>query len=57
MNSVADKRVEHALVLSGGGGRGAYQVGVCQVLEEISWRPDMVLELHRRHKRGYADCA
>jgi len=43
MNSVADKRVEHALVLSGGGGRGAYQVGVCQVLEEMSWCPDMVL--------------
>jgi len=43
MNSVADKPVKRALVLSGGGGRGAYQVGVCQVLEEISWRPDMVL--------------
>jgi len=43
MNSVADKPVKCALVLSGGGGRGAYQVGVCQVLEEISWRPDMVL--------------
>lgn len=43
MNSVADKPVERALVLAGGGGRGAYQVGVCQVLEDISWRPDMVL--------------
>jgi NTE family protein len=43
MDSIADRRVKRALVLSGGGGRGAYQVGVCQVLEEIPWRPDMVL--------------
>jgi len=43
MSSATDKPVKRALVLSGGGGRGAYQVGVCQVLEEISWHPDMVL--------------
>ncbi len=36
------QKVERALVLSGGGGRGAYQVGVCQVLEELDWQPDLV---------------
>ncbi len=35
--------IERALVLSGGGERGAYQVGVCQVLLEMGWQPDMVL--------------
>jgi NTE family protein len=43
MNRIADKPIERALVLAGGGGRGAYQVGVCQFLEEKSWHPDMVL--------------
>jgi NTE family protein len=43
MSSGSDKPVERVLVLSGGGGRGAYQVGVCQVLEDIGWWPDMVL--------------
>lgn len=37
------KSVERALILSGGGGRGAYQVGVCRVLEQRGWRPDIVL--------------
>lgn len=31
------------LVLSGGGGRGAYHVGVLEYLEEAGWRPDVIL--------------
>ena len=34
-----DKR-QKALVLSGGGGRGAYHVGVLRFLEEHDWKPD-----------------
>jgi predicted acylesterase/phospholipase RssA len=40
---VPNKRIEHALVLSAGGGRGAYQVGVCKALQDKKWWPDMVL--------------
>ncbi|MCB8982215.1 MAG: patatin-like phospholipase family protein [Ardenticatenaceae bacterium] len=32
-----------ALVLSGGGGRGAYHVGVLRFLEEHEWQPDVVV--------------
>jgi NTE family protein len=32
-----------ALVLSGGGGRGAYHVGALRFLEEHDWRPDVVV--------------
>jgi NTE family protein len=32
-----------ALVLSGGGGRGAYHVGVLRFLEEHEWTPDVVV--------------
>jgi len=32
-----------ALVLSGGGGRGAYHVGVLRFLEEHEWTPDIVV--------------
>ncbi len=32
-----------ALVLSGGGGRGAYHVGVLRFLEEHEWVPDIVV--------------
>lgn len=32
----------NALVLSGGGGRGAYHVGVLRFLEEHEWLPDIV---------------
>lgn len=32
-----------ALVLSGGGGRGAYHVGVLRFLEEHEWYPDIVV--------------
>jgi NTE family protein len=31
-----------ALVLSGGGARGAFQVGVMKYLEETGWKPDLV---------------
>lgn len=34
--------IRRALVLSGGGGRGAYQVGVWRRLQELQWMPDMV---------------
>lgn len=34
--------VKRALVLSGGGGRGAYQVGVWRRLQEVGWQPDLV---------------
>jgi NTE family protein len=34
--------VRRALVLSGGGGRGAYQAGVWRRLQEIGWQPDMI---------------
>ena len=32
----------NALILSGGGGRGAYHVGVMRFLEEHEWFPDVV---------------
>jgi NTE family protein len=34
--------MDRALILSGGGARGAFQVGVCQYLQEAGWVPDMV---------------
>ena len=34
--------VRRALVLSGGGARGAYQVGVWRRLQEAGWQPDLV---------------
>ena len=34
--------VSRALVLSGGGGRGAYQAGVWAWLQEQGWKPDLV---------------
>lgn len=44
MSSISNRPIdiERVLVLSGGGGRGAYQVGVCQWLDG-KWQPDMVL--------------
>lgn len=35
-----DKRI---LVLSGGGGRGAYHVGALEYLEKAGWRPDIIV--------------
>jgi predicted acylesterase/phospholipase RssA len=32
-----------ALVLSGGGGRGAYHVGVLEYLDKVGWRPDAII--------------
>lgn len=37
------KERKKALVLSGGGGRGAYHVGVLRFLEEHEWFPDIVV--------------
>ncbi len=36
------KKIERALILSGGGARGAFQVGVIKYLEEIGWKPDLI---------------
>jgi NTE family protein len=35
--------LKRALVLSGGGGRGAYECGVYKYLEEIGWEPDILV--------------
>ncbi len=43
MSDIPDRSIKRVLVLSGGGGRGAYQVGVCQVLAKMNWKPDMVV--------------
>lgn len=34
---------KRALVLSGGGGRGAYHIGVLEYLEATGWRPDLII--------------
>jgi NTE family protein len=34
--------MERALILSGGGARGAFQVGVLRYLQEVNWTPDMI---------------
>ena len=34
--------MKRALVLSGGGARGAFQVGVMKYLNEINWKPDLI---------------
>ncbi len=33
---------KQALILAGGGARGAFQVGVLRFLEEMNWKPDMI---------------
>lgn len=33
---------KRALVLSGGGGRGAYHIGALTYLEQVGWRPDII---------------
>jgi NTE family protein len=38
-----DRPRKRALVLSGGGGRGAYHVGALRFLEEHEWLPDIVV--------------
>lgn len=39
---MSEKNRKNALVLSGGGGRGAYHVGVLKFLEEHEWYPHIV---------------
>ena len=39
---VNKSNVKRALILSGGGARGAYQVGVWRRLQELAWQPDLV---------------
>ena len=34
--------MKKALVLSGGGARGAFQVGVIKFLQEMAWAPDLI---------------
>lgn len=34
---------KRALVLSGGGGRGAYQIGVLSYLQSVGWQPEMLV--------------
>ena len=36
------KKYERALILSGGGMRGAYQIGVWKFLSELGWKPDLI---------------
>jgi len=40
---MTDSNSLRALVLSGGGGRGAYHVGVLRFLEEHEWYPDIIV--------------
>jgi NTE family protein len=40
---MTDSNALRALVLSGGGGRGAYHVGVLRFLEEHEWVPDIIV--------------
>lgn len=37
------KQATRVLVLSGGGGRGAYHIGVLEYLEEAGWQPDTII--------------
>ena len=40
---MTNSKPRRALVLSGGGGRGAYHVGVLRFLEEHDWEPDIIV--------------
>lgn len=40
---MTDPIARRALVLSGGGGRGAYHVGVLRFLEEHDWEPEVIV--------------
>lgn len=42
MKTNCEKKIERALILSGGGARGAFQLGVMKYLEEIGWKPDLI---------------
>ena len=41
-DTLPKKKYERALVLSGGGFRGSYQVGVLRYLNEMGWKPDLI---------------
>jgi NTE family protein len=40
---MSEQKPKRALVLSGGGGRGAFQVGVIEQLGAIGWTPDIII--------------
>lgn len=40
---MTDPNLQRAVVLSGGGGRGAYHIGVLRFLEEHEWYPDIIV--------------
>lgn len=42
-NASPARPIKRALVLSGGGGRGAFQCGVIEELDAQGWRPDMLV--------------
>jgi len=41
-NIKRNKKMERALILSGGGARGAFQAGVWKFLQENEWEPDLI---------------
>ncbi|MGC9399652.1 MAG: patatin-like phospholipase family protein [Anaerolineae bacterium] len=43
MEKTTNETTKRALVLSGGGGRGAYHIGVLTYLEKTAWRPDILI--------------
>lgn len=47
-------QISRALVLSGGGGRGAYQAGVWAWLEQHDWKPNLVVGSSVGTINGYA---
>lgn len=42
MAEISLKKRKRALILSGGGARGAYQVGVWKYLQQMNWKPDLI---------------
>jgi len=40
---MGETAARRALVLSGGGGRGAYHIGVLTYLAQVGWRPDLLV--------------
>lgn len=40
---MTDQSPRRGLVLSGGGGRGAFELGVLEYLESVGWRPDVLV--------------
>ena len=48
-------RRDRALLLSGGGARGAYEIGVWKYLCEMKWRPDLICGTSVGSVNGAAD--